>query len=169
MSLVANTYIGVLAYRGEERSEVQVHKVGQLKMMIQQQCVRGTRWFGDYCCCCCSSPAILPAGTSIYLEYDTIIMDFSSSRTFYCFLPSTYTNPLHARSTSYLHYYRLIKYYTASTVLLRFVLLPVLRACMGPQAGVSPPRRSSPGVLCIPAGRPDGVSDCSRAWYRSVS
>ena len=33
--------IGVLAYRGEERREVQVHMVGLLKMIIQQQYVRG--------------------------------------------------------------------------------------------------------------------------------
>ena len=50
MSLVAvhtNTYLGVLAYWGEERKEVQGHMVGLLKMMIRQQHVRGTRWFGD--------------------------------------------------------------------------------------------------------------------------
>ena len=48
--------------------------------MIQLQYVRGTRWFGNCCCyCCCSSPAILPAGTRMYLTYDTIIMDFSPS------------------------------------------------------------------------------------------
>ena len=52
-------YRGILAYRGEERREVQVHMAGLLKMMIQQQYVRGTRWFGDYCSCCInSSPAI---------------------------------------------------------------------------------------------------------------
>ena len=67
-------YIRVLAYRGEERKEVLVHMVGLLKMMIQQQYVRGTRRFGDYCCyCCCSSPAILHAG-------GTIMMDFSVLR-----------------------------------------------------------------------------------------
>ena len=44
MSLVANTYIEVLAYRREERKQVQIHMVGLLKMMIQQQYVRGIRW-----------------------------------------------------------------------------------------------------------------------------
>ena len=46
MSLVANTYLGVLAYRGEERRNIQVHMVGLLRMMMQQQYVRGRRWFG---------------------------------------------------------------------------------------------------------------------------
>ena len=99
-TLVGNIHIGVLAYRGEERREVQVHVVGLLKMMIQHHYLRGTRWFCDYCCCC-SSPAVLPAGTRIYLAYDTIIMDFASSRPFHCFFPSMYTDPLHTRSTSY--------------------------------------------------------------------
>ena len=43
MSLVANTYIEVLAYRREERRQVQIHMVGLLKMMIQQQYVRSKR------------------------------------------------------------------------------------------------------------------------------
>ena len=34
MSIVAFTYIRALAYRGEERREVQVHVVGLLKMSI---------------------------------------------------------------------------------------------------------------------------------------
>ena len=55
--------------------------VGLPKMVIQQLCVRGTRCFGDYSSrCCCSNPAILPAGTRMYLAYDTIVMEFSSSR-----------------------------------------------------------------------------------------
>ena len=66
-------YIGV-AYRREERREVQVYMVGLLKIVIQQQYVRGTRWFGDYCCCCrsSSSPAILPAGTRIICTWHVI-------------------------------------------------------------------------------------------------
>ena len=126
-------------------------------MMIQQQYVRGTRWFGDYCYCCCCSLALLPAGTRIYLTYDTMIMDFSSPRPFHCFLPSIYTNPLHTRSTSYLQYYENIENHTTPyplAVICRFYgpsplrLLPVLRACAEPQAGVSPPRRSPPGTVC---------------------
>ena len=80
--------------------------------MIQQQHVRGTRWFGNYCCCCCSSPAILPAVSQIYLAYDTIVMGFLSSRPFHCFLSSIYTTPLHTRPTSYWQYYELIYYHT---------------------------------------------------------
>ena len=61
-----------------------------------------------------------------------------------------HTNPLHTRSTSYLQYYELIQYRTpySLAVICRFYgpsslrLLPVLRACAEPQAGVSPPRRS---------------------------
>ena len=153
MSLVANTYIGVLAHRGEERREVQVHMVGLLKIMIQQY-VRGNRWFGDYCCCCCTSPAILPTGTRMCLAYDTIIMDSSSSRPFHCFLLSIYTNPLHTRSTSYLQTTnRLNTTPYPLAVVRRFYgpsplrLLPVLQACAEPQAGVSPPRRSPPGNI----------------------
>ena len=41
-------YIGALAYMGEERREVQVRIVRLLKKVMQQQYVRGTRWFGDY-------------------------------------------------------------------------------------------------------------------------
>ena len=80
--------------------------------MIHQQHVRSTRWFGDICCCCGSSPVILPAGARIYLAYDTIVMDFSSSRPFHCFLSSIYSNPLQTRSTSYSQYYKLVQYHT---------------------------------------------------------
>ena len=62
----------------------------------------------------CSSPVILPTGTHMYLAYDTIIMESSSSRRFHCFLPPIYTNtnPLHTRSTSYLQCFDLIENHT---------------------------------------------------------
>ena len=53
---------------------------------------------------------LTPAGTRMYLAFDTIIItDFASSRPFHCFLPSIYTNPLHTR-TSYLQQHALINY-----------------------------------------------------------
>ena len=54
---------------------------GPLKMMIQQQYVRGTRWFGDYCCCC-SSPAILPPGTRMYVPGSNLSVLRSLSASF---------------------------------------------------------------------------------------
>ena len=100
--------------RGEERREVQVHVGGLLKMMIQQQYVRGTRWIGDYFFCSYSCPAIPTAGTRMHLACDTIIMDFSSSRPFHCFPPSVYASPFHNRSNSYLQHYGLVFYHIVS-------------------------------------------------------
>ena len=68
------------------------------------------------------------------------------------------TNPHHTRSTSYLQYSELIKYHTVPLGSNLSLLcgpspprLPVLRACAEPQAGVSPPRRSSSGILYFQA------------------
>ena len=125
---------------------------GWLKMMMRQQYVRGTRWFGDYCCsCCCSSPAILPAGTRrMYLAYDTIIMDFLSCfRPFHCFLqappalaPPNTCNIMNRFNTTPYPSAAVCHFYGPSPLR----LLPVLRACEEPQAGFSPPRRRPRGT-----------------------
>ena len=87
----------------------------------------------------------------MYLAHDAIFMNFSSARPFLCSLPSLYTNLLHTRSTSYSQYFNTTPYPLAA--ICRFYgpsplrLLPVLRACAEPQAGVSPPRRNPPHVL----------------------
>ena len=71
MSLVANAYIGVLAYRGEERREVRVHIVGWTAKN-DTAAVRSRYevvWRLLLLLLC--SPAILPAGNRMYLAYYT--------------------------------------------------------------------------------------------------
>ena len=101
--------IAVLAYTGEERRGRRTY--GWTANNDDTVAIH-SRYVVVWRLLLLSSTAILPAGARLYLAYDTVIMDFSSTRPFLCFLPSIYANPLHTRSASYLQYYELIEYHT---------------------------------------------------------
>ena len=83
--------------------------VGLLKTVIQQQYLRGKCGLAIITAAALVVVVLLPAGTRMCLTYETIIMDFSSSRPFLCFsLLNICENSLNNRSTSYLQFYELI-------------------------------------------------------------
>ena len=78
-SVAANTW--EYSHTGERGGERGPGAYGWSAKYDDTAAARSRYEVGDYCCGCCSCriPAILPAGTRMYLPYHTIIMNFSSS------------------------------------------------------------------------------------------